>query len=191
MNQNYVGVTTYFCEPGKLNTVPTLKIAKERMTHSDIKRILIASTLGYTIQKALNVFEGLDVQFFVVGGRREQFPESLYQTLIEKGHVVLFHSDYDFQYPDIVWEILRRFSEGMKVCAQMNVIVSNLGLIPVGEEVIAVAGTGREDFPTGGEADKAIVTETVKSENFFKLDLPQSKTKIIGRKIKEILCKPR
>jgi len=104
---------------------------------------------------------------------------------------VIFNADYDFQYPDIVWEILRRFSEGMKVCVQMNIMTTDLGLIPAGEEVIAIAGTGREDYPAGGGADTAIVTETVKSSEFFKLDLPQSQTKIMGRKIKEILCKPR
>ena len=190
MDQDIVGAITYFSTPGKLNTVKTLEIAKERIVKGNIKRILIASTLGYTIQKAFEVFKGVDVQFVVVGGRRNQFPDPLYQSLIEGGHIVLFNSDYDFQYPDLVWEILRRFSEGMKVCVQMNLIASDLGLIPVGEEVVAVAGTGRVDFPTGGGADTAIVTETVKSPEFFKLDLPQSQTKIIGRKIKEILCKP-
>ena len=79
----------------------------------------------------------------------------------------------------------------MKVCVQMNLMVSDLGLLPIGEELIAIAGTGREDFPSGGGADTAVILETVKSSDFFKLDLPQSKTKIIGRKIKEILCKPR
>ena len=113
------------------------------------------------------------------------------ENLVDGNHLIIFHSDYDFRYPEIVWEILRRFCEGMKVCVQMNLMVSDLGLLPVGEEVIAVAGTGREDFPTGGGADTAIVIETVKSEDFFKLDLPQSRSKIIGRKIKEILCKPR
>ena len=72
-----------------------------------------------------------------------------------------------------------------------RVLGSDLDLVPIGEEIIAIAGTGREDFPAGGGADTAIICETVKSKDFFKMDLPQSKTKIIGRKIKEILCKPR
>ena len=137
------------------------------------------------------MFRGLDIQFIVVGGRSKQFPDSLYNALVDGGHLVLFHADYDFDYPDLVWEVLRRFSEGMKVCVQMALIVSDLGVVPVGGDVLAVAGTGREDFPAGGGADTAIVVETVESKDFFKLDLPQSKTKIIGRKIKEILCRPR
>ena len=186
-----MGKVTYFAEPGKINTVKTLEIVREKAVQADIRRILVASTLGRTIRKALDIFDGVDIQFVVVGGRRKQFPDKLFETLKAGNHIVIFNSDYDFQYPDIVWEILRRFSEGMKVCVQMNIMTTDLGLIPAGEEVIAVAGTGREDFPAGGGADTAIVTETVKSSEFFKLDLPQSQTKIIGRKIKEILCKPR
>jgi hypothetical protein len=182
---------TYFDDPGIINTDMTLEIVREKALDNNIRRILVASTFGYTIQKALKIFEGTGIQFIVVGGKKSQFPGELIQEMVEGNHEVIFHSDHDFQYPDIVWEILRRFSEGMKVCVQMTLIVSDLGLLPVGEEVIAVAGTGREDFKTGGGADTAIVIETVKSKDYFKLDLPQSKTKIIGRKIKEILCKPR
>ena len=181
----------YFSEPGKHNTKQTLRIAKERSASRPINRILVASTLGYTIENAFDVFDGVDVQFIVVGGRRSQFPDALYERLVDGGHLVIFHSDYDLRYPEIVWEVLRRFCEGMKVCVQMNLLVSDLGLLPVGEEVIAVAGTGREDFPAGGGADTAIVVETVRSEDFFKLDMPQSRSKIVGRKIKEILCRPR
>jgi hypothetical protein len=183
--------TVYFTEPGKKNTAHTLRVAREKTSAYDIKRLLIASTLGHTIRLALEVFDGVDVQFIVVGGRRNQFPSELLEELQAGGHVVVFHAECGLQYPDIAWEILRRFSEGMKVCVQMALIASDLGILPVGEEVIAVAGTGREDFPAGGGADTAIVVETVRSGDFFKLDLPQSQTKIIGRKIKEILCRPR
>lgn len=191
MKQHFSSLITYFNEPGLKNTEQTLQIAKERAVYNKIKRILIASTFGHTIQNALNVFDGIDIQFIIVGGKRSQFPEKLFEKLVDGNHIVIFNSDYNFQYPEIVWEILRRFCEGMKVCVQMNLMVSDLGLLPVGEEVIAVAGTGREDFSIGGGADTAIVIETVRSKDFFKLDLPQSKSKIIGRKIKEILCKPR
>jgi hypothetical protein len=183
--------TVYFTEPGKKNTSHTLRIARDRAAADDVKRVLIASTLGHTIKLALEAFDGVDVQFVVVGGRRSQFPEGLYEELQAGGHAVIFHDECGLQYPDIAWEILRRFSEGMKVCVQMALIASDLEILPVGEEVIAVAGTGREDFLAGGGADTAIVVETVKSKDFFKLDLPQSQTKIIGRKIKEILCRPR
>ena len=133
----------------------------------------------------------MEIKFIVVGGKRTEFPDALYEKLIDENHQVIFSSDYNLKYPEIAWEILRRFSEGMKVGVEMNLMVSDLGLLPVGEIVIAVAGTGRVDFPTGGGADTAIIIETVKSGDFFSLELPQSISKIVGRKIKEILCKPR
>ncbi len=181
---------TYFNEPGIKNTVQTLLIARETAIKNNINRILIASTYGHTIKKALEIFNGMNIRFIVVGGKKDEFPDELYEKLIKENHQIIFNSDYDFRYPEIAWEILRRFSEGMKVAVQMNLMVSDLRLLPVGEKVIAVAGTGRVDFPTGGGADTAIITETVKSGNFFSLDLPQSISKIEGRKIKEILCKP-
>ncbi|MBN1681923.1 hypothetical protein JW865_00015 [Candidatus Bathyarchaeota archaeon] len=182
---------TYFNKPGIENTTQTLQIVKKYAVKKGINQILVASTYGYTIEKALEIFKELDVKFIVIGGKRKYFPEALYDKLVEKDHLIVFNSEYNFQYPEIVWEVLRRFSEGMKVCVQMNLMVSDLELLPIGEELIAIAGTGREDFPSGGGADTAVILETVKSSDFFKLDLPQSKTKIIGRKIKEILCKPR
>ena len=181
---------TYFNEPGIKNTVQTLLIARETAIKNNINRILIASTYGHTIKKALEIFNGMKIQFIVVGGKRNEFPDELYEKLIKENHQIIFNSDYDFGYPEIAWEILRRFSEGMKVAVQMNLMVSDIGLLPVGEKVISVAGTGRVDFPTGGGADTAIVIETVKSGDFFSLDLPQSISKIMGRMIKEILCKP-
>ena len=174
-----------------MNTELTLQIAKENAIKQSIKTILVASTIGHTIDKAIELFCDIYVGFIVVGGRRSQFPDNLYSMLQEDGHWVIFNSDHSFQYPDIVWEILRRFSEGMKVCVQMSLIASDLGILNEGETVIAVAGTGREDFPSGGGADTAIIIESTKSEKFFKLNLPQSETKIIGRKIKEILCRPK
>jgi hypothetical protein len=183
--------TIYFTTPGKLNTSHTLKIVKENVVKHGIKTVLLASTLGYTIEKADEGFKDLDVRFIVVGGRRKQFPEHLYSRLVDDGHSVIFHSEQCIEYPDIVWEILRRFSEGMKVCVQMSLMASDLGILREGEIVIAVAGTGREDFPTGGGADTAVLIEATRSERFFKLDLPQSETKIIGRKIKHILCRPK
>lgn len=84
---------------------------------------------------------------------------------------------------------LRTFSEGMKVCVEMTLISTDLGHLLVGEEAIAVAGTGRVDFPEGGGADTAIVVEGVKSAEFFETTLSELERK--GRKIKEILCKPR
>jgi len=182
---------TYFSEIGIVNTDETLRIAKEKAIRDGIGTVIVASTQGYTIRKALELFEGSGTRFIVVGGPREAFPDDLHEELVQGGHVLLFSGDRVHSYPDIAWRILRAFSEGMKVCVEMALNATDLGHLPVGEEAIAVAGTGRVDFPEGGGADTAIVVEGVKSAEFFETTLSELERKRRGRKIKEILCKPR
>lgn len=181
---------TYFRDMGIINTDETLRIAKRRADESAITTLVIASTYGHTIKKALELF-GDGYSFIVVGGKREEFPDELYKGLVDGGHRVVFNSDYDFSYPETAWETLRRFSEGMKVCVEMTLIATDLGMLAAGEEAIAVAGTGRYGFEQGGGADTAIVIEAVGSEDFFHFDVPALQSKREGRRIKEILCKPR
>ena len=182
---------TYFTEIGIVNTDEALRIAKEKALKAGIETIIVASTRGHTIKRALELFEGSDTRFIVVGGPRKVFPSDLYEELMERGHRVIFGEDYSFSYPDIAWRILRGFSEGMKVCVEMTLIATDMDYLPVGEEVIAVAGTGRVDFPEGGGADTAIVIEGVKSKEYFETTLSELERKKKGRRIKEILCKPR
>ena len=192
-----VGVTvdlerkiTYFKDMGIVNTNETLRIAKRRADETGVKTLLIASTYGHTALKALEFF-GTGYNFIVVGGKRGDFPDELYRRLLDGGHHTVFNSDYDFSYPEAAWEILRRFCEGMKVCVEMTLIAADLGMIAAGEEVIAIAGTGRYGFEQGGGADTAILIEAVKSGDFFHFDVPALQSKKEGRRIKEILCKPR
>jgi len=183
--------TTYFPSFGIVNTDETLRIAKERAERAGIKTFIVASTNGHTIRKALELLQGSDAKFIVVGGNKETFPADLSEALATGGHHLVFNDDHGLKYPDITWWILRNFSEGMKVCVQMTLIASDLGLLPVGEEAVAIAGTGRQDFPEGGGADTAIIMEGVTGEEFFKPSLTEIERKRKGRRIKEILCKPR
>jgi len=182
---------TYFKDMGIINTDETLRIAKRRAVETGVRTLLIASTFGHTIGKAFEVFDGGGYNFIVVGGKREEFPDEVYQSLVDGGHHAVFNSDYDFSYPETAWEILRRFCEGMKVCVEMTLIATDLGILAAGDEVIAIAGTGRYGFEEGGGADTAILIEAVESKDFFDFDVPTLQSKREGRKIKEILCKPR
>ena len=181
---------TYFKDMGIVNTDETLKIAMKRVEGTGVKTLLIASTYGHTAEKALELF-GTGYNLIVVGGRRDEFPDELRHSLVDAGHHAIFNSDYDFSYPKMAWEILRRFCEGMKVCVEMTLIATDLGMLAAGEEVIAVAGTGRYGFEQGGGADTAVLIEAVRSEDFFHFDVPALQSKQEGRRIKEILCKPR
>ncbi len=181
---------TYFKDMGITNTDETLRIAKRRADEAGVKTLLIASTYGHTAEKALKLF-GAGYSIIFVGGNKEDFPDELYRRLVNGGHRAVFNSDYDFSYPEDAWEILRRFCEGMKVCVEMTLIATDLGMLATGEEVIAVAGTGRYGFEQGGGADTSIIIEAVRSEDFFHFDVPTLQSKKEGRRIKEILCKPR
>jgi len=181
---------TYFKDMGIINTDETLRIAKRRVDKTGITTLVIASTYGHTAKKALECF-GTGYNLIVVGGKREEFPDELHRSLVDGGHRVVFDSDYDFSYPEDAWEILRRFSEGMKVCVEITLIATDLGMLASGEEVVAVAGTGRYGFEHGGGADTAILIEAVRSKDFFHFDVPTLQSKKEGRRIKEIICKPR
>jgi hypothetical protein len=76
-------------------------------------------------------------------------------------------------YPTLlVAQTLRRFGEGTKVCCEIVMMAADAGLIPEGQEVVAVAGTGRG-------ADTVTVMRSAASKRF--LDL----------RVLEILAKPR
>jgi hypothetical protein len=180
----------YFDLPGKANTLSTLKIVKERAKEAGIKTIILSSTGGYTASEAIKVFKGEKIKLIVVS-TKETLPNKLLEILDRAGHMVLYSRKYEFDHPEGAWELLRRFSEGMKVCIQLVLMATEVGMVDVGDEVIALGGTGTIDYEPGGGVDTAIVMEAVKGDGFFKLDLPTGQKKMQGRKIKEILCKPR
>ena len=156
------GNVTYFESMGKANTDETLRIAKESALEAGINTV---------IQKG--------------------FPPELASELENGGHRVLYPSQYEFNHPAEAWELLRRFCEGMKVCVQEVLMAAEAGMVDVGEEVIALGGTGTVEYEAGGGCDTAIVMEAVRGENFFNLDQSIHEKKMQGKKIKEILCKPR
>ena len=184
------GTVIYFDTPGKVNTLPTLEIAKKRALEASIKTVILSSSGGYTASKAIEIFKEEDIKLIVIG-YKNRFPEELTEKLKRVGHKVLYPSDYTFEHPPEAWELLRRFSEGMKVSVQMVLMATEAGMVQGGAEVISLGGTGTTEYEAGGGVDTAIVMEAVKGDGFFKIDLPPGRKKMEGRKIKELLCKPR
>ena len=74
------GTVTYFESPGKVNTLSTLEIAKERTLEAGIKTVVLSSSGGYTASRAFEVFEGEDVRLIVIGFK-DRFPEELAEKL--------------------------------------------------------------------------------------------------------------
>lgn len=184
-----IGSVRYFDSPGKVNTEAALKVAKKRAHELGVKTVVLPSG-GYTAKKALEVFKDTEIKLVVVGFSNS-FDAEVASTLEKGGHQVIYADKHKFDHPAEAWELLRRFCEGMKVCCQIVLMATELGIITVGEEVISMGGTGTIEFEPGGGVDTAIVMEAVKGENFFKLDMPGYEKKMKERKIKEFLCKPR
>ena len=112
------------------------------------------------------------------GGREQRFPLELKESLEKQGHHVHFATSlfatenlYGSPIPRVMAFLLRTFSQGMKVCVEMMLMVVDGGFVASGEQVIAIAGSGRG-------ADTAIVAIAASSRNLPDLH------------VMEIICKP-
>lgn len=175
---------TYFEDLKADNTEVTFGLVKERMETTGVKRIVLASTTGTTAVKAMEYFKNQDIQIIVVPHqfdfKRKQnpFPPELVKTLQESGHAVhfgtmLFHTGdfYGTAIPTVMATVLRCFSQGVKVCFEIVLMVTDAGLLASGEEVIAIAGTGHG-------SDTALLMQAASTQHFNRL------------RVNEIICKP-
>jgi len=159
---------TYFEKPGRENVDETLKLSKERALQLGVKNVVVASTRGFTAEKAFEVFKDTDIVLTIVGIGRESFPQDLLGKLEEKGHSVCFSREVSYEYPELVRSAYRRFCEGVKVAVEIPMIAADARLISTEEDVVSV-----------GKWDTAMVIKPAKSDMFSEL------------RIKELICKPR
>jgi hypothetical protein len=179
----------YFDKPGVDNMEETLRIAKQRAQELGIKTIVVASTLGNTGARAVEVFKGMKVVVVTHsagfhGPNTQELTEENRERIVKNGGII-FTATHLFSgvgaamrkkfstylLGDIVANTLRLMGQGMKVVVEITVMAADAGLIRTDEDVITIAGTGRG-------ADFAVVVRPVNSGDFFDL------------RIKEILCKP-
>jgi len=158
---------TYFETPGRDNIDRTLEIVRNRVKELGVKNIVLASTRGFTAEKAFDVFKETDVKLIVVGIERDSFPQELLGRLEEEGHQVCFSKETDYEYPDLVKTAYRRFCEGMKVAPEIAMIAAEKGVIPEDAKTISI-----------GKWDTAVVLEPAAFSNFSDL------------RINEVLCMP-
>ena len=186
--------TTYFEKPGGAeNTAKTLALARARAQELGIKTVVVASTVGGTAVKAVDVLKGLKVIVVThVAGFGEANTQEFTvdnRAIVEgKGAIVLtaahafggIHRALGTSMPptpssaigDVVAMTLRTFGQGMKVACEVAAMAADTGLVRTDEEIIAIGGTGRG-------ADTAVVVQPACTHRFF------------GLKVKEIICKPR
>jgi len=186
--------TTYFEKPGgEENTDKTLALAKARAKELGTKTVVVASTVGGTAVKAVNILKGYKVIVVThVAGFREantqEFTEENRKIVESKGGIILtaahafggIHRALSNTMPpapsnaigDIFAMTLRMFGQGMKVACEIAAMAADAGLVRTDEEIIAIGGTGRG-------ADTALVLQPEYTHRFFNL------------RVKEIICKPR
>jgi hypothetical protein len=183
---------TYFEKPGPDNTAQCLEIVKDNINTYGYKHIIVATTTGGTGVLFAEGLRDRDVNLVIVthsyGFREPNSTEftrearervqaagaAIYTgTMITHNLETALATKFSGVYPTLlVAQSLRRFGEGPKVCCEMTMMAADAGLVPEGEEVLAVAGTGRG-------ADTVTVIRSAASKRF--LDL----------KVLEILAKPR
>jgi hypothetical protein len=182
--------TVYFERRGPDNTKDTLKVARERAGALNITDIVVASYTGSTGASACEMFKGFNV--VVVGGVYGfEKPNSIAmlpqnRTIIEGhgGHILFTGHAFGMmgravknkfgaiQVDEIVANVLRLLSQGVKVGCEITCMAVDAGLIRSGSECIAIAGSA-----TG--ADTAIVLRATNTHTFFDM------------RILEVICKPR
>lgn len=159
-----------FDKPGKENTYDTIQIAREKALRTGIRRVVVASTTGYSALCAAEVFFGTGIEIIAVGIDTYGWSQDKERRKeLEKANIKLLPCSIYFN--DEVSNILRCFSQGVKVALEIAVMAAEAGMIPESESTIALGGTG---FGT----DTAILLK------------PASKININKLKVQEILCMP-
>ncbi|MDF2891472.1 MAG: Pyruvate kinase, alpha/beta domain [Clostridia bacterium] len=178
----------YWDKKGKDCTTDTVNEVIQTAKEKDIKYIVVASNTGATAElfanKGLNVVCVTHANGFVNPGENEMPAENrssleaLNIKVLTTAHVLsgaerAFSSKFGGIYPvEIVANTLRMFGQGVKVGVEIATMALDAGLIPYGESIIAVGGSGRG-------ADSAIIIK------------PAHSKEILSTRIEEIICKPR
>ena len=174
----------YFEKPGIENTHETLKRAKVYADMNGIRSVVVASTRGFTAEKAADVFKGYNLIVVThVSSFREpniqEFPSDLRERLETKGVKVLTAAHafsgvnrlIDGSIGEIVTKTLRMFCEGFKVAVEIAAMAADVGLVRIDEDIVSIAGTGKG-------ADTSLVIRPEISRRLFKM------------RIMKILAKP-
>jgi hypothetical protein len=175
---------TYFEKQGNDYTDDLIKAVKDKLDATDeIKRILIASSTGESALKLYGAIDNDDIEIINVthhmgfsGPNESDITDDMIKKLEDCGIKTYFGSHafsgaargvtnkYGGYSPlDVVADTLRMFSHGIKVAAEISIMASDAGLVPVGEKIIAIGGRGHG-------VDTAVILTPVNSKNLFDLE---------------------
>jgi len=180
----------YFEKPGRDNTPRCIEIVSG-LVDEGFSHLVVATTAGETALLFAKKFKGKGLNMVAVthnvgyaGPNLDECPAEARQELIRLG-VNIFtgailsrgieasfmkkHQGVYLGY--IVAQTLRLLGQGIKVCVEIVVEACDAGLVPEGEDIIAVAGTGKG-------ADTVAIVQAHPSDRF--LDV----------RVRQILAKP-
>ncbi|MFW9834547.1 MAG: pyruvate kinase alpha/beta domain-containing protein [Candidatus Thorarchaeota archaeon] len=182
--------TFYFDEASSSHTSKVLSLVREYLKDNQaIKHVVVATTKGATGIAAAEEFS--DKKVVVVShqsgfampnenelseedrGKIEKFGATVLTATHAFGGVARsFRKELSTWVPtEIVALALKTFGQGTKVCAEIAMMAADAGLIPVTEDVVCIAGTGRG-------ADTAWIVRPAYSHAFPKI------------RMKACICKP-
>lgn len=173
---------TYFDKQGNDYTDELILAVKDKLEISEnIKYILIASTSG---ESALKLADAIDDDITIInvshnvgfsGDNESDISEEMIKKLEDEG-IKTFQGLHAFSGAargvtnkyggysplDVVADTLRMFSHGVKVAAEISLMAADAGLIPVGEEIIAIGGRAHG-------VDTAVILSPANSKNLFNM----------------------
>jgi len=178
----------FFEKAGPENTEETARLAVKRAHELNIKNLVVASNTGKTAEFFLEKDLKVVCVTHQIGFRNpgeDEISHSKKNEFQEKGIQLLttthlmggvgraVRKRHGGLYPgEIMADSLRILGQGVKVGLEIAVMALDAGLIPYGQDIVAVGGTGRG-------ADTALVVEPEHSHHIF------------DSKIKEVICKPK
>ena len=188
MNRRFI---TYFEKEGEDYTEDLISVVNDKLEISNIKIVLIASSSG---ESALKLYDAVGSHVKIINvthhmGFSAENESDISDDMIkklEKVGISTYHGSHalsgaargvtnkygGYSPLDIVADTLRMFSHGIKVACEISIMATDAGLIPVGEEIIAIGGRGHG-------VDSAVILTPVNAKDLFNL------------KIHEIIAMPR
>ncbi len=180
----------YFEEKGKGNTQACVELALKTAKERGIRHIVVASGSGSNARLFKEAAKDFNVvcvtcAYGMIENGKNIMDEAVRQELKDSGIQVLttthvlsgaergLSKKYGGVHPvEIISDALRMFGQGTKVCVEVSIMALDAGLIPYGEDIIAVAGSGHG-------ADTAVILK------------PAHANRILETKVQEIICKPK
>ena len=191
MPDSFITQTLHFNKPGPKNTEALLEHAAKRAKELGLKKIVIATNTGRTMEGALAHFDTNNFKLIAVTHvtgfvepDEQQMPDKARGELESKGVKVLTAAHAfggvgrgvrnklgSFQVDEIMAFTLRTLGQGVKVGMEMSMMAADAGLVRSDEDILTIAGTGKG-------ADTAMVVRPANSHRCLEV------------KIREIVAKP-